>query len=696
MARFRRLAAWSTDLRPASIDDVRALAGDSLDPRHFFVNAGLSLDWEHEPAEEVPWEIYKGRLLDGSQTRERRTFEAWNVFAQDETGRSTEPLLSLKLDAAAGQLHVIRAIYCYAWEGYDAGGNVFLSRETRKWLRELVCTIEIARVPWLSVLRQEMVCGLFQAVVGTSRLPLTSVEAPLPAFSLGRLAYFYHAGPSPLRTYQDLADATLIVELTPQERGKLLETFLHSLPREQLAEAGSVLFDQLSRVERDSFGQLDFDLAEKPDWLQTYITDRLVDPAIAGREALCRDLRKMFNEAALSPYTDLVDKTLALMGSLEAAGCLPAEKVADLLGQLLRQLGRHLTAYDLITFHHRGANYPDALVLDAVLKAYLELIERAPELFRTLAEDTESARFVKIRRRRALRQGSMLRRFYEGHLVPDEPTSPGESTRVLPPPHVRVPDEQILRPEKRTKRLFAGDPLDQYLGERARSLLQNGVQDLHDPVELRELGMALFLDRPFGGGKGPLESDQTPLYSYLAFSRSIARGRLRYVAKTLELILDSAELEALEKELDALVVPGIPVADVVRSPRPAIISLADAAKAADDFVLLQNTSASWIDFEYECFLSSKLASFNLDLGYAPPGMLLRDQPSAEGHERLIVYDGKLQKRVELDFDARQGYERRGGLEYPVSPLRVIRVWEGDELRERDLTADPIQLWIGRV
>ena len=48
---------------------------------------------------------------------------------------------------------------------------------------------------------------------------------------------------------------------------------------------------------------------------------------------------------------------------------------------LLRQLGRHLTAYDLVTFHHRGANYPDALLLDDLLRRYLLRIERTPELF---------------------------------------------------------------------------------------------------------------------------------------------------------------------------------------------------------------------------------------------------------------------------------------------------------------------------
>ena len=44
--------------------------------------------------------------------------------------------------------------------------------------------------------------GEQQAVVGTSRLPLTSVEAPLPAFTFGQLAYFYRsdAGTEPIRS----------------------------------------------------------------------------------------------------------------------------------------------------------------------------------------------------------------------------------------------------------------------------------------------------------------------------------------------------------------------------------------------------------------------------------------------------------------------------------------------------------------
>src|SRR5215470_15453817 len=109
---------------PLSLDDIRAVAADAVAPRHFFVGNGLELEWEHVAAETIPWEIYKGRLLDASQTRERRPFEAWNIYSIDEFGRSTEPLLSIKLDPERTELHVVRAILCYAWEAYESGENI--------------------------------------------------------------------------------------------------------------------------------------------------------------------------------------------------------------------------------------------------------------------------------------------------------------------------------------------------------------------------------------------------------------------------------------------------------------------------------------------------------------------------------------------------------------------------------------------
>src|SRR5262249_22729605 len=155
-------------------------------------------------------------------------------------------------------------------------------------------------------------------------------------------------------------------------------------------------------------------------------------------------------------YTDFVDKTLAFLRELVRTSDISLEQYVDFLGWLLRQIGRHLTAYDLVKFHHRGANYPDALLLDAVLKEYFHLIELEPGLF----ESGEASRV----RRRALRQGCLLRVHYEGLPVPDHPSSPGENARVLPPPYdERIPDEQFVDPSQRTRKLYDADPLTAHL-----------------------------------------------------------------------------------------------------------------------------------------------------------------------------------------------------------------------------------------
>ena len=159
-----------------------------------------------------------------------------------------------------------------------------------------------------------------------------------------------------------------------------------------------------------------------------------------------------------------------------------------------------------------------------VLKAYLTRIEREPGLF---VGDVEQCRM----RRRALRQGWLIRRRYEGWPVPDLPTSPGENNRVLPPSHPRVPEEQILQPSRRTRRLYADDPLPSHLGKHGAEALRRSAADLCHVEELRDLGMAVFLDRPFGGGKAPMELDGTLLLASEAFSRSVAEQRLLALAR---------------------------------------------------------------------------------------------------------------------------------------------------------------------
>jgi hypothetical protein len=635
-------------------------------PEHFLVAGGLVLEWQHHLAEELPWEIFRGRLLPPAQTRLTSTFETWNGYRVDEGARAPEPLLSLKLDREKGRLYVTRGIFSRVWEGYHAGDNVYLSRETPRWLQELIGTVQLDRFTNLDELRAEVICQLFQAVVGTSRLPLTSLEAPLPEFSLGQLAYCYRQGAEersdPMQRSEDLISHALSDQLTWLEHVKLLETVVRTTSSERIG-AAAVQF--ASRWEEAGHGR-----------------NRL--PAL---------LRDLFNNVALSPYTDFVPKALTFVESLVSGGRLSDDEHVDFLSYILRQLARHLTAYDLVIFHHQGANYPDILLLDAVLKALLQQVERQPPLLeRTPAEDSPAGNRKRLRRR-ALRHGWMLRRRYEGHLVPDAPTSPGENARILPPPHRRVPDEQITNPLSRAKALFAGEALSTYLTAAVDRVLRESIEDLHLPEELRELGMALFLDRPLGVFKAPGEPDQTPILSYEAFSRSIAERRLKALEKDLELLSGSEHTQA-QDALRQLSVGGIALIPP-RGPAGRIgVSVHDAFRVADDFLFLRTTARSAKDF---------FALFDFTaLGDTPwmeslnHSCLILDG-SAIGEQSIgsiVVFDAGHRRRFELRINAAQGYETRGGAEYPAAGLELVRIVRDANAGEK--TAEPDRMTIGPV
>jgi hypothetical protein len=605
-----------------SPDDLSGVIAEAMRPAHFYIGPATRLEWQHVAAEDVSWEVFRGRLLDPAHTRQRRTFEAWNVYLIGDEGRSPEPLLSVKLDTVAGQIHLVRAIHSYAWEGYDAGGNVILSRETKKWARELVGTMNVVDFRDADSLRDDLVCRLFQAVVGTSRLPLTSVEAPLPAFTFGELGYFHRPGTrdgeGPMITEGDLLDRARSGGLSRGERARLLELMLRR-PHAEGPVAGR--------------------------W------ERIADGTAGGMLGL---MREVFNGVSLSPYTELPEAALHFLRGLESAGHIDSAALTDFLAHLLRQIGRHLTAYDLVQFHHAGANYPDALLLDAVLGEYLRLIDDQPALF---LDPSSSGRL----RRRALRQAWLLRKRYRGHLVPDAPTSPGENSRVLPPPHARVPEEQFLHPHRRTKRLFT----EEVSWERAAAVLRESITDLDHPDELRELGAALYLDRPLGMFKALGEPDQTPLLSYVAFSRSIALQRLLLLARDPDL-LPSSNLAQPRSALEELPVSGLPVTEVAAGGRPGAVSLADARKAADDFVFLRTTASTAREF-FEL----------MDLRPLDRPVLIVGKPSS-GEIVLTVYEAStMRPRLELSANPRDGYVCRGGVEYPRKGLRVSRVWEED-------------------
>ena len=215
MPRFRDRSSDAAG-GPLILENVRALIAELFRPEHFFLGADLEWKWEHVALEELVWEIFQGRLLDPAHTRQRRSFEAWNVY---QAG-AEEPLLALKLDAGAGHLHVVRGLDSYVWEGYDAGGNVYQSRERRKWVRELVGTIHLNRFADQTELRDELACQLFRAVVGTSRLPLSSLETPLPAFSFGQLFYCYRPdapqASGPVRGWRGLVTDMLAPSIHPR------------------------------------------------------------------------------------------------------------------------------------------------------------------------------------------------------------------------------------------------------------------------------------------------------------------------------------------------------------------------------------------------------------------------------------------------------------------------------------------------
>src|SRR5262245_21006739 len=283
-------------------DDVRSAIEVAIRPGNWFVDRELRLAWTHGN-EEVYWELFRGHALDHTKTRRRQSLEAWSIIENS----GDEPLLSIRLDPSRGQIYVTRSILCRTWEGYVEGGEA-RSRETTRRVRELVGSIDLSGGWTLADLHDELNALVFFAVVGTSRLPLTSLEAPLPEFTLGQLTYCFRpdSGGEPVRCADKWLRGTAGVELSPPEQSRRLEIAIRTGTH---IDAPAVLY------------------------------------------------RAMFNDIALSPYTDFVARTLALLGK----GSMGVAEQVDLLTHLLRQNARQLTSFDLIRFRHRRPNYPDAL-----------------------------------------------------------------------------------------------------------------------------------------------------------------------------------------------------------------------------------------------------------------------------------------------------------------------------------------------
>ncbi len=544
-----------------TIHKVRRAIELALRPGQFFVQPPLRLRIEQVDAISMPWEVFRGHLVDAALARATVTFDAWHVWLDEPAAKSPAPLVSVLVDRAASA-HVVRRVLMHAFEAYEASPGVILSREVDKWIPELVGTIDGGLAD--DALSTELSAYVYAAIVGTSRLPITSLESPLPSFSLGQWCYVPNlpGGDEPLMDPIALMRVALAANASTAVRAKALETALRAIGRRQIGPLADVL--------AEFAGQ------------HLHAADTV--PAL---------FREVFHGVALSPYTTFADRLIETLLALAEPERLGPEQVIGLISYMLRQLCRHLTAFDLSVFHNFGANYPDALFLDALLRAYGRLIDARPDFFLAQGAEAAATENQKRLRRRALRQASLVRKSYEGHRVPDAPTSMGENLRVLPPPFARVPPEQIAELSRRRRKLYEGDPLENVLSEAARRVLSESLADLQHETELRELGMAGFLDRPLGILKQPGEVDRTPLVASEAFSRSLARQRLARL-KSLGWISQD-ERDVLAATVAAAPARGVPVAQLAAVDRPGVVSLADALKAAPDFWLLRTTRSSLDD-----------------------------------------------------------------------------------------------------
>lgn len=652
MPRFRIRA----NLDPPVALEPGSLFDDLFQPCHFYVGPHLAVTWHSAADETIPWEIYQGRLLDARQTRASNTFRSWSLLEATAQAETPRPILSLKWDSPRGEVHVVRGMLCHVWESCDTGGNVIDSRETTKWVLELVGTLALDEFTDGDELRDELICRLWQAVVGTSRLPLTSLEAPLPAFVFGQLAYVYQPGGArgeALRHWRELLEQGWLPELAWHEQAKLLECVLRAVAAHEVPAAAACLTGRWKAL-----GQQPGDII--------------------------RLMKTVFNDVSLSPWSAFAGNAMALVQALVDQRAWRMLDEIEFLSWLVVKLSGHLTAYDLVTFHHRGANYPDALLLDAILMRLLACAERAPHHF-----EDDGAGTLGAAARGALLRGALLRRTYEGHAVPDAPTSPGENARVLPAPWARVPDEQLINPRRRQRRLFADNPLAGLWTATTRDVFQRSLLDLSQFPKVEALGTAVFIDRPFGFGKAPLEPDQTPLLAHLAHSPAIALRRmvaLAAMAKEMNLTLPEnweSSCRALSENRSAV---GMPIQRCATLGRP-VATLADAQRVSDDFILLRTLPESVRSLRELFYWDDLQRRFLLDELWQSPHLQWLRVPAGHQGTVMMVCLATVSRMV-LETDPSRGFRCRGGVELPAAGLRIWQVTD-DNGKVHDLRSDVV-------
>ena len=89
----------------------------------------------------------------------------------------------------------------------------------------------------------------------------------------------------------------------------------------------------------------------------------------------------LFHRLSLSPYTGFVGQLDLSAADMVRADMLGAAAVIDVISYCVAPSGAPLDGVRSERFHHLGANYPDALLLDAMFGEYIGLAARRPDLF---------------------------------------------------------------------------------------------------------------------------------------------------------------------------------------------------------------------------------------------------------------------------------------------------------------------------
>jgi hypothetical protein len=651
---------------------VATAVNAALSPGRFFVSPPARLRIERATDERLAWELFRGHLVDPAHTRQSIAADVWGVFL-DADSRATQPLITVVHEHGADRLHVTRQILVHGFEAYEESPGVILTQPAQKWTRELVASVDVGTrssqyfSEWISQ-------GVFLALVGVSRLPITSLESPLPAYSLGQMGYCPALAEreSPSTDPVAYLASALASDRWRAHEVKAFETCLRAITAEQ---TGDVVRALVAAAE------------QRTEPMQG------IEPETRIGELF----RQVFNQVALSPHTQFTARLTAVLAELAAPGSRYLSAATDALGFMLRTLCRHLTAFDLTLFHNFGANYPDALFLDQLLRTYINVFGRQPSLIQTAEGDSPIASHCKRLRRRALRQGALVRKHYEGHRVPDAPTSMGENLRVLPAPFARVPEEQITQPRARRQQLFENQPTAGLFDAIAHRVLDESLAELNTADEVLELGMAVFLARPLGVFKEQGEVDRTPLVAYEAFSRSIARRRLHELHAADW--IDAEVHRRLVEQLDAIPPAGVPVSSLNVTETPGVVSLADVAKSSPDFVLLRSTVGS---------LKSLLSLYDLaplraiapDIGAwldsNTAKLLLPGEPTAAGQATLRLLDDHWQCLLTLGLARSDAAPSDGGFRdgERFERMQVLSVTDGDAAghrRQRVFNQSPVWL-----